>query len=251
MLDRCRTVVGGGGGGRRERAHVRSLDPVNGSQGRVLLLVAEVRLGASGGQGGQGSQSLQAHVLGFRAALPGVSALGEVGPGARCPPSRQAPVPEPWRPRETAPRLPTRFFSSGETGSSRTSALGPWPGAPPERPPLVPPGHGTWRPPGPGAAPGACLDTFRGLTPLPAPKQRLAELLTSQGYCPLAPHFIHSLVAPRQEGRVQGSRDWQNLFLLMAVLHQKCQPALPPPPPRPSPRRPLLRKKTPACFHPG
>lgn len=78
----------------------------------------------------------------------------------------------------------------GRDGLLQDKCPRPLAGAPPEPPASSSPAR-TWDMAATRSR-GLSLHLPRGLTPLPAPKQRLAELLTSQGYCPL----LHTSFTP-------------------------------------------------------
>lgn len=117
--------------------------------------------------------------------------------------------------------------------------------APSEQLPLVPPIHGGHRgPESPtrrATEPGAHAPRATGQLPRPGLGQ--AEPLASRRQGPPAPTSL-PCQPPRQEGTVQCSRESAERFLLMAVFHQECQPALPPPPPKSSPSVLRQGKKT-------
>lgn len=183
---------------------------------------------------------------------------GPAGPGAGGRASWAGPVPP-------TPQLPPPCPTSAKTGIQGTGpaqaqpvlapkgkghgadcpqAAGPA-RAPSEQLPLVPPIHGGHRgPESPtrrATEPGAHAPRATGQLPRPGLGQ--AEPLASRRQGPPAPTSL-PCQPPRQEGTVQCSRESAERFLLMAVFHQECQPALPPPPPKSSPSVLRQGKKT-------
>lgn len=163
--------------------------------------------------------------------------MGVLGPDRDPPPHPPTPLP-----REASgalgphrPNLCVLRRARGTGPNAHRPPGGPgW--APSQQLPLVPPLHGGHRPPECptrlATQPGALAT--RPTLQLPRAGLGPAEPLACRRHGPPAQTSL-PCHPPRQEGTVQGSRESAKRFLLMAVLHQECQPALPPPPTKSSP----------------